>query len=95
MLALVSAPTHETYSRFVVLGTGPAFHWIEKGDEKMEMVEVGGIVKATTDLAILLNNDEHDNWIPLSQIEDVSDYEVGEDIVINIPEWLAFEKDLI
>lgn len=61
----------------------------------MEMVEVSGSVKAKTELAILLNDAEHDNWIPLSQIEDVSDYEINEDITISIPEWLAFEKGLI
>lgn len=36
-------------------------------------------------------------WIPKSQIQDYSEveYEAGDDIEIEIPEWLALERGMI
>jgi predicted RNA-binding protein (virulence factor B family) len=62
----------------------------------MDEVEIFGEVKAVTDLAILLDDGDHEVWLPLSQIEsETDDYEKGDEIIVFIPEWLAEEKELI
>ena len=61
----------------------------------MEIVEIIGTVKAITDAAILVDDGDNDIWLPLSQIKiDKGEYMKGDDLVIEIPEWLAFEKGL-
>ena len=62
----------------------------------MEMVEVFGKIEATTDVAILINDGTKETWIPLSQITYVEyEYEVGEEVELKIPEWLAYKNGLI
>ena len=35
-------------------------------------------------------------WLPLSQIEvDPSTYDVGDEVTVTLPEWLAMDKGLI
>ena len=45
-----------------------------------------------TDLAILLDSDGEEVWIPKSQIKD--EYEEDGLLCLEIPEWLAIEKGL-
>ena len=59
-------------------------------------VEIFGTVKAVTDEAVLLNEDDNDVWLPLSQIgTEKQDFMVGDDILVFVPFWLAEEKGLI
>jgi hypothetical protein len=58
-----------------------------------EYIELSGIVKAETDLAISVDFGDKEEWIPKSQCEDWPD--VGEDGIIVMKEWLAYEKELI
>lgn len=53
-------------------------------------------VKHFTESAILCEHGQGECWIPKSQIRDYSDEVVlGEIIEIEIPEWLAADKDMI
>ena len=54
-------------------------------------------IKAETDRALLVDAGmQNDSWLPKSQILDYSDdYQIGDNIEIEIAEWLAMEKDLI
>ncbi len=53
-------------------------------------------VITSTEKAVLVDNGTEDGaWIPLSQIEIIEgEIEKGEEIVIEIPIWLAIEKGL-
>jgi hypothetical protein len=62
-------------------------------------VEIEGVVKAVTDTAVLLAlDDDTEEWIPKSVIEDCDvgedNLEKGDKIRIEIPGWLAEEKGL-
>jgi len=61
-----------------------------------DTVEVNGEVKATTERAVLLDVGDGDRvWLPRSQIEEgIDDVEVGEDLTVTIPEWLANQEGL-
>lgn len=49
-----------------------------------------------TDGAILVEDDTGKYWLPKSQIDyNGGEYEKGDEIAIDIPEWLAEEKGLI
>lgn len=51
-----------------------------------------------TDEAYLVDSGVGENaWVPKSQIEDYSEesFESGDTIEVEIPEWLAIEKDMI
>ena len=49
-----------------------------------------------TDGAILVEDEDGKYWLPKSVIEyDGAEYEKGDEITIDIPEWLAEEKGLI
>lgn len=57
------------------------------------------LVIHATELAILCEIDDEEVWIPKSRIED-SDFDVkrarpGNHGFIEIPEWLAIEKELV
>ena len=62
-------------------------------EEQNFITVYGEIVKETND-AILLTIDDEDEavWLPKSQIEYYGD--VGDEVEVNIPEWLADEKCL-
>ncbi len=60
------------------------------------IIDIPVIVRHKTPKAILLENLKGENvWIPLSQIE--LEYESENDIraTMQIPEWLAIEKELV
>jgi len=63
---------------------------------RTEPVEVMGVLKAATGKAMLLDTGDGEHWIPRSQATIVSgdDNKVGDELVIEIPEWLAIEKGL-
>lgn len=64
----------------------------------MSSVWVPVTLMIETELAWMVDGGrDKDVWIPKSQIQDYSEteYEIGDDIEIEIPEWLAMEKDLI
>ncbi len=62
-----------------------------------EPFEVTGNIIATTPDAIMLDNDDVQVWLPLSQITtDTSvDFDIGEIVTIEIPEWLAIDRGLV
>ena len=74
---------------------------MDHNDELPEMVMIEGTVERETDLAILIAIDgdpQHKEWIPKSQIDWESSggiFKIGDNIEIEIPEWLALAKGLI
>jgi hypothetical protein len=76
-------------------------------NDEPEVVEIDHwvFVRKTTK-AILIREPEdgtgkrvREEWIPKSQLEDGSDYvddkQEGDNLIIVIPEWLAFEKEML
>lgn len=65
--------------------------------EKITFVEIYISVKRTTEKAILIDCDGKEAWIPKSLIKDFDDQEVNVRFTgnIEIPEWIANEKELI
>lgn len=56
----------------------------------------GAVCRRATDLAILVEVDGQEVWIPKSQIDDDSEvYEANTEGDLIIPEWLAREKGLV
>lgn len=58
-----------------------------------------GTVQAQTKMAILIDFVDQECWIPKSQIEDSNppyeDIHTGQTIEVEIPDWLAIEKELV
>ena len=52
-------------------------------------------IKGETDMAFLVSDGDTQVWIPKSQIENPEDCILGKTSTIEIPEWLALEKELI
>ncbi len=48
-----------------------------------------------TDLAVLVGYEDDEIWLPKSQIEWVGDAEEGDELRIQVPEWLAEEKEMM
>jgi len=61
------------------------------GDSLMT-IEV--LIKCETDRAVLIDFEDEDIWLPLSQIEIEADVD-GEVRQIEMPTWLAREKQII
>ena len=57
--------------------------------------EISGEVLIEKELAILFYDGAKKVWIPKSQIDDPSEFEIGKNFILLIPEWLAGEKGLI
>lgn len=52
-------------------------------------------VVAVTDKAMLIEYDQSEYWLPLSQVADPDNYEKGdEDVTISITEWIAEQKGI-
>lgn len=64
---------------------------------KEEWVEISGNYVKETPNAVLLVIDVADIWFPKSQIRDWPDdvYDENDDVVMEIKEWLAIEKNLV
>jgi RNase P/RNase MRP subunit p29 len=61
-----------------------------------DLIEISGEILYETDLAILLYDGETESWIPKSQIEiEPKFFELGDMVVVTMPEWLAEDKELI
>ena len=60
-----------------------------------EMVEVYGTIIHETNESILLTDGDIEAWLPLSQISYDASCGVGDEVIVEVPEWLAFEKNLI
>lgn len=58
-------------------------------------VELEVEIVRETPMAILISYDTTEVWIPKSQIEDGPDKQANGLYLIIVPEWLAFDKDLI
>lgn len=60
-------------------------------------VWIEGEVLEETELALKLDAGGMDVWLPKSQISDYTNeaYQQGDLIEVEIPEWLALEKDLL
>jgi len=58
-----------------------------------EMVEVFGTIIHVTDKAILLNDGDKEVWLPISQISYSGG--VGDDVIVEMEEWLAIDKNLV
>ena len=66
----------------------------------MRMVEIDAILVARTDLALgILDENDKQHWLPLSQIEilEEEDVDAGEEPLVKfkVPEWLAIRAGLI
>lgn len=59
----------------------------------METVSLEGEIRRETDLAILFFDGENEHWIPKSQIESTVKY--SDSVEIEIPRWLAEEKEMV
>ena len=63
-----------------------------------EKIEIAVEIHYITDRAYLVSDtgDEDDAvWIPKSQVEPMTPPEIGEEVIFEIPEWLAEDKGLI
>jgi len=63
-------------------------------DRDRETVEVFGEIRKETDKAMLLFDGVREVWIPKSMIEYSDTNKYGQTLV-EIPEWLAYDKGLI
>lgn len=59
----------------------------KRGNDHDSSVEIDGMIKARTALAVLWDDGKNQAWLPLSQIE-LADDEKS----ILCPEWLAVDK---
>ncbi len=57
--------------------------------------EIMGEVIAVTKLAVLLDVGDYKVWLPKSQIETEFSFDIGQNIEVEIPEWLAIDKGLV
>jgi len=58
-------------------------------------VEIVGEVRAITEWGILLDDGDQQVWLLRSQFETDDDLEIDALVTVQIPEWLALEKELI
>ncbi len=61
---------------------------------RFDTTVVSGTLRRETDRAILLEVDVDEHWLPKSQIDWTEDAEPGEEIDVEVPEWLADERGL-
>jgi len=60
-----------------------------------EMVEIHGTIIHETEESILLTDGDSEVWLPLSLIEYDYNCGVGDMVVIEVPEWMAIDKNLV
>ena len=60
-----------------------------------ETVEIDVEILAKTDMAIFVSDGDNEVWLPLSQIIDPEEFEIGQTVTIEVPEWLGISKELI
>jgi len=59
------------------------------------MVEIFGAIIRETDMGILFSDGDREVWLPKSQIIYDEDAGEGDDVTVEMPQWLAFDKELI
>lgn len=52
------------------------------------------VIKRITDKAMLVDVDNEEVWIPLSQVADSDNYEEGDEGSLSVTDWIAREKGL-
>ena len=57
--------------------------------KRHDIIEIAGLVRHETDLAIFFDDGTKRVWLPKSMVE------VNDDGTVSLPEWLAEEKELI
>ena len=66
---------------------------------RSEKITLQMIYKKQTSEALLVEDDEGligEVWLPLSQIEvDLDGLEMGDQVEVTMPQWLARERDLV
>jgi len=55
-------------------------------------VEIMVTIKAKTSAAVLVFDGDRSIWLPLSQVDVVDD---GDKTYVQMPEWLAVDKELV
>lgn len=60
---------------------------------KNALVDVDGLFKTETDLAILVDFGlDNPIWLPKSQVE--YDHQINDGVTVTLPEWLAVDKGI-
>lgn len=54
-----------------------------------------GFIQAETSMAILFRYEDKEYWLPKSQIKFPKDYIMNTENIVEIPNWLAIEKEII
>ena len=60
-----------------------------------EIVEIYGTIIHETKESILLTDGDIEFWLPLSQINYDAQCGVGDEVVVEVPYWIALDKNLI
>ena len=60
-----------------------------------KLIEVAVTILHETVMAFLVDDGINQVWLPKSQIKDHEDISIGETLEIEIPEWLAIDKEII
>ena len=59
-------------------------------------IEISGEILHDTDFAILFTDGITETWLPKSQIEiEPEFYDYGDNVIVSMPKWLAYQKELI
>lgn len=59
-----------------------------------DIITISAVLKHQTEKAVLIHDGMKDVWLPKSKIE-VSETGKGGVVEVDLPEWLAYEKELI
>lgn len=67
------------------------------GGQESDKINIIVLLKMETDKAVMINYEGDNIWLPKSQIEFDGrlDLHIEKEIEIQIPEWLAVEKDMV
>ena len=60
-----------------------------------ETVDLTLTILHETPSAVFVSDGDNECWLAKSQINILDDYEVGDDVEIVVPEWMALANDLI
>ena len=54
-----------------------------------DCITIDGVILAMTEKAIMLDLDDRQPWLPKSQIEITGTCEIGEEVSVDVPNWLC------
>lgn len=64
-----------------------------------DLTEITGSLLATSSNSVLIDDGSVEVWLPKSQIQnitsDIEDWDIGDRITFEIPEWLAIDRGLV